>query len=179
MTESYIHIVPYSHKTSTRKLYFSFILHIKYVAVTLLHIYNLIIRESLPTCVLPWNGRVQFIVDGLRGMLPNKKSRELLGYIIYTGQTFVYLQCNFSYEIRKLPWRIKTCNTNRRSDIQRMEMENVQVTAVRQEIVNHSLLVKALIQVLVFLLCSLIKLWGMHILGGYIITLPFSSTTQT
>lgn len=39
-----------------------------------------------------------------------------------------------------------------------MEMENVQVTAVRQEIVNHSLLVKALIQVLVFLLRSFIKL---------------------
>jgi len=28
-----------------------------------------------------------------------------------------------------------------------MELDNVQVTAVRQEIVNHSLLVKALIQV--------------------------------
>lgn len=54
-----------------------------------------------------------------------------------------------------------------------MEMDNVQVTAVRQEIVNHSLLVKALIQVLVFLLRSFIILWGVHILGvrllGYLI----------
>jgi hypothetical protein len=48
-------------------------------------------------------GGVQLFVDGLRGMLRNKKSRELLGYIIFTGKTFVYLQCNFSYEIRKLP----------------------------------------------------------------------------
>lgn len=54
-----------------------------------------------------------------------------------------------------------------------MEMDNLQVTAVRQEIVNHSLLVKALIQVLVFLLRSFIILWGVHILGvillGYLI----------
>ena len=42
---------------------------------------------------------------------------------------------------------LKPCNTNRKSDIQRMEMDNIQVTAIRQEIVNHSLLVKALIQV--------------------------------
>jgi len=34
-------------------------------------------------------------------------------------------------------------------------MDNLQVTAVRQEIVNHSLLVKALIQVLV--LCCVVS----------------------
>ena len=50
---------------------------------------------------------------------------------------------------------LKPCNTNRKSDVQRMEMDNVQVTAVRQEIVNHSLLVKALIQVLG--LCSVVS----------------------
>jgi len=63
----------------------------------------LIIRETLPTNVYREMGGRQFCVDGSRGVLPSKKLRRLVGCNTYTGQTFVYLQCNLPYEMPKLP----------------------------------------------------------------------------
>jgi hypothetical protein len=176
MTASYVRIVPYSHKISTRKLCFSFIRYIKYVAVTSLYIYNLI-RESFPTNVYHEMWDVSSVWTVHVACFRTRKLDNFWAILFILVRPSCIYNVIFHTKFVNYYDVLKSCSTNRKSGIQRMEMDNVQVTAVRQEIVNHSLLVKALIQVLVFLLRSFIILWVMHILG--VIRLSHSSTAQT
>jgi len=85
-----------------------FVRYFKYVAATSLYILPLSSSENLCWQMFTMKWGTSVLCGRFTWCTSELQFRQLVGYMIYIGQTFVYLQCNLSYEIRKLPWRIKT-----------------------------------------------------------------------